>query len=259
MKKAVIAFISIIIIIAIIIAAIVIKANNNANKVYEANIIENQNDNKEIFENVVKDVGKEKISIEEYIESIHPVKEGDTFPTFDSIQEADSYWIWSTALEKAGTKEMGTTYAKKKDIVDTAKKLYGSDVPDFPEDEEELEALDIHYNNNQYSYIGNSRSIPKNSFYIILSKEEVKDSVYDVIIAEYLIYEWAEPYVLIEDIYGEILARFDFNDDYSNSEELEQEIQNYIDENTNNFNKKVLTIKYIKSSGLYNIISSKEI
>ena len=258
MKKIVISFISIIIIIVIIVAVVALKDKKTSN---EINTIEPQNEINEVFENEIKDVGKQKISVEEYLESIHPVKEGDTFPIFNSIEEADIYWIWSTSLENGGKTEMGTTYAKKKDILDSAKKLYGSNIPDFPESEETLESLDIHYlqNNNSYSYVGNSRSIPKNSFYKILSKNEIEKDIFEVEIAEYLVYEWAEPYVLIEDIYGETLARFDFNDDYSNSEELEQEMQNYINENINNFNKKILTIKYDRYTGNYNILSSRDV
>ena len=236
MKKVSISLISILIIIVIIIVAIVLKDRKSTDEENALNIIE---DNNEIFENEIKDVGKEKISIEEYVESIQPVREGDTFPTFDSIEDADRYWIWSTSLEYGGKTEMGKTYAKKKEILEAAKKLFGSSVSDFPESEEELANIDIKYStaNKAYSYIGNERSIPKNSFYKILSKNEIQKDIFEVEIAEYLVYEWAEPYVLIENIYGEILARFDFNDDYSNSEELEQEMQNYIDENINSFNK----------------------
>ncbi len=259
-KKLVILFFLIIILVLIIIGILLLKARNTQ----EMNNTEETTENimiDEIIETEIVDIGEGKRNLEEYIKTIYPVMAGETFPIFDSISNADNYWIWSTAIVGSGIEEMGTSFSNKKKIIQTAKELYGNNIPEFPKTAEELEKLDIHYseNNDTYSWIGNSRSIPKESKYIIISKTEKENGIFEVKIAEYLVYEWAEPYILIEDINGNILKKFNFDEDYTNSEELEREKKEYIENSIDKFNKKILRIKYDRNTGLYQILSAKSI
>lgn len=266
MKKTVTIIIGIILVIAVIVLGVkLIKSADADMKVDEKKDDELQSYNNieknEIEENIVQETVKPTQTLEEYIKLIYPVRDGDTFPVFEDISQADNYWIWSTAINAVGKDSMGTIQSKKDEIIESAKKLYGKNIPNFPEDKAKLEKLDIQYveQNNTYSWIGNSRSIPETGHYVITSKNEKEKNLFEIEIAEYIVYEWSEPYVLIKDINGNMIQKFDFNVDYSNSDEMEQTIKNYMDKYINNFDKKLLTIKYDVYTGCYNIISSKSL
>ena len=260
MKKTIVIVIGIILVIAVIILGVKLikSADVEADEKKDDKLQSNNNIEKnEIAEETVKPTQ----TLEEYIKLIYPVRDGDTLPVFESISQADDYWLWSTAIVSCGEYDIGKISSKKDDIIESAKKLYGKNIPNFPEDKEKLEKLDIQYveQNNTYSWIGNSRSIPEKGYYVITSKNEVQKNLFEIEIAEYIVYEWSEPYVLIKDINGNMIQKFDFNVDYSNSDEMEQTIKNYMDKYINNFDKKLLTIKYDVYTGCYNIISSKSL
>ena len=265
MKKIVTIIIGIILVIAVIVLGVkLIKSADMKVDEKKDDELESYNniEKNEIEENIGQETVKPTQTLEEYIELIYPVRDGDTFPVFESIEEVDDYWLWSTAISTIGTENMGTISATKDRVIESAKKLYGNNIPQFPENSEELlQKLDIIYdqNNNIYSWIGNSRSIPETGHYVITAKNQKEENLFEIEIAEYIVYEWSEPYVLIKDINGNMIQKFDFNVDYSNSDEMEQTIKNYMDKYINNFDKKLLTIKYDVYTGCYNIISSKSL
>ena len=264
MKKTIVIVIGIILVIAIIILGLKLIKSTDI-EVDEKKVDELQSNNNieknEISEEIIQETVKPTQTLEEYIKLIYPVRDGDTFPVFESISQADDYWLWSTAIVSCGEYDIGKISSKKGDIIEGAKKLYGKNIPKFPEDKEKLEKLDIQFveQNNTYSWIGNSRSIPEKGYYVITSKNEVQKNLFEIEIAEYIVYEWSEPYVLIKDIHGNMIQKFDFNVDYLNSDEMEQQIKKYMNNNINNFDKKLLTIKYDVYTGYYNIISSKSL
>lgn len=262
MKKTITIIIGIILVIAVIVTGIIAIKSTDKKVEYDLPPVVNESkEANEITGNNIEEAKEPSQSIEEYIESIYPIKAGESIPVFENINEADSYWIWSTAIKNCGTKEMGAIGFKKKDAIKNAKRLFGSNIPDFPENNDELLSnFDIDYSeeNDIYSWIGNSSSIADTSYYIITSQNR-ENNQYEVEIAEYIVYEWSEPYVLIKDLDGNTLANFRFNVDYTGNDDLEVLIKDFIDNNMDKLNKKILTIKVDIKNGLYNIVSVKNV
>ena len=135
-----------------------------------------------------------------------------------------------------------------------SEELFGEDVGEFPGENEELF---IAKNENGYYWSGDQMSIPDISKYFVKSMVE-KENKYEVEILEYIVHEWSDG-IWITNLKGEKIESFVSQEDYemiqTNYDDLNKNIEIYVENNMEKFDSKVLTIEYSEIENLYRITS----
>ena len=172
-------------------------------------------------------------------------------PKFEKIENADKEWIWSVVLKNLEAEEEKTTIDK---IEKRSEELFGNDIEKFPGKNEELDIW-MHEDNNYY-WAGDQMSISDVSKYIIKSIV-AKENVYEVEILEYLVHDWADG-IWIGNLEREkIKIITESEEEVYNYQRINSEIEEYVENNMEKFDSKVLTIEYNENEGTYYIISVK--
>lgn len=244
----------IILIIVLIITAIVVY-----NKVNENNkaLVQNQ----ELSDNSLNEneLYARNERIKDYIKNIYPLPtinnsyETVTFPTFNSIEEANRNWILAVAYSNIVTNREGI-YVDKTELETMVNTLFGE--VNF-NTEESLEENGFANNNGKYEWLGQNGTVSTYSGYLIKTIKDVSDNTFEVEITECI----EEPIwtdegkigVKILDINGNKLKEIM----YDETPESNDYMKNYLEENSDNLPTKILTLKYNQNDGKCFIVSSK--
>ena len=198
----------------------------------------------------------EKTQIEEYIAKIYPIPSATysvVLEEFNSIKNANQEWIWSTAIKNCETSSVKEPAGNVSEINKSARKLYGTGVGNFPEDD--YENLSIIKENDVYYWLGANASIPNSGQYRITNINK-ENGLYKVEVAQCILYYWE--HVEIMDIKRNTLKVIVNENDLENiSFDVDKAIEEYIDNNIDKLAKVELTIEYDKDNIEYHVISIK--
>lgn len=199
--------------------------------------------------------------IKDYIKKIYPLPTVEysydtiTFPTFNSIEEADKDWILAVAYNNI-TINGEVVYVDRTELETMTNTLFGK--LNFNIEEYLNEGNSFENYEEKYAWLGQAGSVDASSEYLIKSIKDISNNTFEIEIVECIeepIWKDDEGVVgrKIFDINGNKLKEFT----YYNGTDYNDYIREYLEENINNLPTKVLTLKYNQNDGKYFIISSR--
>lgn len=142
-------------------------------------------------------------------------------------------------------------FASKENIQKKANELFGDSVGDFIGEDDELNICKSQSFNEDdiYYWFGDQGTIEREAHYIITSNKK-ENNIYTVTIVEYIINDNAmEDTLWLEDIH--------YNNIREISNENTDDIEKFVKNNLDKFDKKILKIEYNEQSKQFHILSSQ--
>lgn len=142
-------------------------------------------------------------------------------------------------------------FASKENIQKKANELFGDSVGDFIGEDDELNICKSQSFNEDdiYYWLGDQGTIEREAHYIITSNKK-ENNIYTVTIVEYIINDNAmEDTLWLEDIH--------YNNIREISNENTDDIEKFVKNNLDKFDKKILKIEYNEQSKQFHILSSQ--
>ena len=199
--------------------------------------------------------------IKDYIKRIYPLPtveysyETITFPTFNTIEEANKDWIITVAYDNIRINR-DEVYVYRTELETMINTLFGK--INFNIEEYLKEGNGFENYEEKYAWLGQEGSLDAFSQYLIKTIKDISSNTFEVEIVECIekpIWEEDEGIVGREilDIKGNKLKEFMYYD----GTEYNDYIKEYLEKNSNNLPTKVLTLKYNQNDEKFFIISSR--